>query len=104
MEGKSINLVEAIFMVAMVIIVEIIEIVVTFFIGAGELAKWIINIIFWFPVRFWLKIKGVRNEYYTTAFFVEFIPFLNTLPIKSVVLAIVIHRHNKKIRENESDY
>lgn len=90
-------------MVSMVAIVEIIEIIVTFFVGAGELVKWIINVILWFPVRFWLKIKGVGAEYYTTAFFVEFIPFINALPIKSVVLAIAIRRHNKKVRDYEDN-
>jgi len=101
---KHINIVEAILAVGVVALVEIVEIIVTFLVGAGELVKWIINIIFWFPVRFWLKIKGVEGEYYTTAFFVEFIPLLNTLPIKSVALAIAIYRHNKKIKKNELGY
>lgn len=98
---KRVNIVEFFLVVSFVFIVELVELAVTFFVGPGELVKWIINIIFWFPVRFWLKIKGVAGKYYDTAFFVEFIPFINALPIKSVVLIIAIYRHNKQVNNNE---
>lgn len=97
--NQKINIVEAVFVAALVVLAEALEVVVTFFLGAGELVKWVTNIAVWLPVQLWLRIKGMRGEYYAVATVVEFIPFLNTLPIKSITLIVTIYRHNRQFKD-----
>ena len=96
MEDKKINIVEAGVVVCALLLTELFEMAITFLLPAvGELIKWMTNIVIWIPIQFWLRIKGMRQDYYAAASLVEFIPFLNALPIKTAALLITIYIHNK---------
>lgn len=96
MENKKINVIEAGIVVCALLLTELFEMVITFLLPAvGELVKWIVNIAIWIPIQFWLRIKGMRQDYYAIAAVVEFIPFINALPIKTVALLVTIYIHNK---------
>lgn len=95
--AKKINIVEAGFVVILVIITEILEFILTFLPVVGELVKWFVNTVAWLTVQFWLKIKGIRGDFYLIASLIEFIPFLNALPTKSITLILTIYWHNKSV-------
>ncbi len=92
--GSKIGLIESFILVGFVALAELIEMVVTFAIGPGEVVKWIINIIVWLPVQFWLLFRGARGELYAASVLIEFIPFLNALPLKTILLISTIYIHN----------
>jgi len=93
--AKKIDGVEAFLIVSWVAVIEIIEFFLTFIFGIGEIPKIFTNIFAWIPIQFWLKMRGVRGDYYLASALVEFIPFVNVLPTKTVLLLITIYLHNR---------
>ena len=91
---SKIGLIESFFLVGFVAIAEILELIVTIAIGPGEVVKWLINIIVWLPVQFWLLFRGARGDLYALSVLIEFIPFVNALPIKTALLITTIYIHN----------
>ena len=94
MNKGKIGLIEATFVVGIVALVEVLEVFVTFAFGVGEVVKWLVNIAIWLPVQFWLMFKGARGDLYAISVLVEFIPFINILPTKTVLLITTIYIHN----------
>jgi len=94
MNKSKIGLIEATFVVGIVALVEILEVILTFAFGVGEVVKWLVNIAVWLPVQFWLMFKGARGDLYAISILIEFIPFLNALPIKTALLIATIYIHN----------
>ncbi len=91
---SKIGLIESFILVGFVAVAEILELIVTFAIGPGEVVKWLMNIIVWLPVQFWLLFRGARGDLYALSVLIEFIPFINALPIKTALLITTIYIHN----------
>lgn len=97
MNNDKINSVEAMFVVLLVAMVEVLEVILSFIPIAGDIVKWFINVIVWIPVQLWLRMKGARGDIYVAASIIEFIPLLNALPIKTTMLITTIILHNRGI-------
>lgn len=69
---------------------DLIELIITFVFldlaGAGELIKWGINIFVWIILFFWLQGTKVRQTYIALGSLGEFIPIINSLPLRTVAL------------------
>ncbi|HCX44996.1 TPA: hypothetical protein DGT35_00070 [Patescibacteria group bacterium] len=91
---SKIGLIESFILVSFVAIAELLELIVTLAVGPGEVVKWFINIIVWLPVQFWLLFRGARGDLYALSVLIEFIPFVNALPIKTALLITTIYIHN----------
>jgi len=64
MANDKINTVEAALVILPVALIEVLEVILTFFPVVGDIIKWIGNIIVWIPIQLWLRWKGARGDLY----------------------------------------
>lgn len=89
--GK-ISLVEGIIMVMITATADLIEIVLTFF-GLNPLSV-VIDVPVTFIIQFWLMMKGSRWTWALAGNLIEFIPYLDFLPIRTGTLLVTIYLSN----------
>ncbi len=92
-DEPKISGIEAMLMLGVCLFFDGMDIVATFLnilFGGGEIIKIFINAIA-FPILFlWVKLKGVGTLSMVAGNIMEFIPLVNTLPIRTITMAIVI--------------
>lgn len=93
-QGK-ISLAEAVLMLMITGAADLLEFLLTFAVGVGEIVKWFIDIPTWFIIQFWLMIKGVRGTWFLAGSLLELIPVINALPIRTLTMVITIYLANK---------
>lgn len=59
--------------------------------GTGEFIKFFIGIIASAIIFFWAIMKGVRSLWVATGGILELVPFINTLPLYTITMAITIY-------------
>lgn len=89
--GK-ISLVEGIIMVMITLTADIIEIILTFF--ALNPLSIVIDVPVTFIIQFWLWMKGSKWAWALAGNLIEFIPYVDFLPIRTVTLLITIYLSN----------
>lgn len=89
--GK-ISLVEGIIMVMITLTADIIEILLTFF--ALNPLSVIIDVPTIAIIQFWLWMKGSKGTWALAGNLIEFIPYLDFLPIRTTTLLITIYLSN----------
>lgn len=89
--GK-VSLVEGIIMVMITLTADIIEIILTFF--ALNPLSVVIDVPTTAIIQFWLWMKGAKGTWALAGNLIEFIPYLDFLPIRSVTLLITIYLTN----------
>ena len=100
-----INGVEAVFMILVCLFFDAMDGIATLFdifVGAGEFIKLFINAIASSILYFWITMKGVRPVWTFAGAGLEFIPFANALPIRTLTMTITIYmdwhpQHAEKI-------
>ncbi|MBI2013167.1 MAG: hypothetical protein HYS88_01840 [Candidatus Colwellbacteria bacterium] len=90
-KGK-VSLVEGIIMVMIVATADIVEIILTFF-GLNPLSI-IIDFPVTFTIQFWLWMKGSKWTWALAGNLVEFIPYVDFLPIRTATLLLTIYLSN----------
>ena len=86
--------VEAAFMVFVCLFFDGVDAVATLldiYFGAGEFIKIINNAVASVILYFWVTMKDMRPMWMLIGGAVEFIPFANTLPLRTVAMAITIY-------------
>jgi hypothetical protein len=91
-EKGKVSLVEGIIMVMIVATADIIEIILTFF-GLNPLSI-IIDVPVAFTIQFWLWMKGSKWTWALAGNLIEFIPYVDFLPIRTVTLLLTIYLSN----------
>lgn len=89
--GK-ISLVEGIIMVMITATADLIEIILTFF-GLNPLSI-VIDVPITFIIQFWLMMKGSRWTWALAGNLLEFIPYVDFLPVRTGTLIITIYLSN----------
>ncbi len=89
--GK-ITLVEGIIMVMITLSADLIEVILTFF-GLNPLSI-VIDVPVTFIIQFWLMMKGSKWTWALAGNLIEFIPYLDFLPIRTGTLLITIYLSN----------
>lgn len=89
--GK-ISLVEGIVMLMITLTADIIEIILTFF--ALNPLSVVIDVPTTAIIQFWLWMKGAKGTWALAGNLIEFIPYLDFLPIRTVTLLITIYLSN----------
>jgi len=56
--------------------------------------SFLINLFVWAGIQFWLIMKGERGSWFLAGSILEFIPFINILPLRTVTCAISIYLAN----------
>ncbi len=90
----KINGVEAVFMILLCLFFDALDALATLFdafVGAGEFIKLFINAIASPILYFWITIKGVSPMWTFAGAGLELIPIANTLPIRTLTMAITIY-------------
>lgn len=88
---KKIGLIEGFFMFAIVIIADIIDIVLKFVLLSDF---GVIDIPVTFIIQLWLTMKGARWAWALAGNLVEFIPYIDTLPIRTATLIVAVYLTN----------
>ena len=91
-EKGKVSLVEGIIMFMIVATADIIEIILTFF-GLNPLSI-IIDVPVAFTIQFWLWMKGSKWTWALAGNLIEFIPYVDFLPIRTVTLLLTIYLSN----------
>lgn len=103
----KINGVEALIMISVAALFDIADFLATFLdmlFGAGELVKFFINIAASATLWLWAIMRGVSSTRMLAGSLLEFIPIVNTLPMRTVATASTIwldwHPKEAEIAEN----
>jgi len=56
--------------------------------------SWFINFFVWAIIQLWLILKGVRNLWFFSGSLLEYIPFIDVLPIRTATIIAVIFMAN----------
>lgn len=91
-EKGKISLVEGIIMVVIVATADIIEIILTFF--ALNPLSIVIDVPVTFIIQFWLWMKGSKWTWALAGNLIEFIPYVDFLPIRTATLLLTIYLSN----------
>lgn len=100
-EGPKISLVEGILMLMIVIPVDILEVIVALIslipvIGQIALVvMWFADPIVLFIIQFWLIMKGLKGLWALAGNLLEFIPYVDALPLRTIGLIITIYLANR---------
>lgn len=89
--GK-ISLVEGIIMVMITLSADLIELILTLF-GLNPLSI-VIDVPVTFIIQFWLMMRGSKWTWALAGNLIEFIPYLDFLPIRTVTLLVTIYLSN----------
>lgn len=85
---------EAFIMLMLCVLFDMVGIFATFLtvvFGIGEFIKFFIGIVASAIIFFWAMMKGVRALWIATGGILELIPFINTLPLYTITMAITIY-------------
>ena len=97
---QKINLAEAMFMVAVCGLADLAEFFITVFLldlgGAGEFIKWPIDLVIWPIMAIWLKMKGVRQTWFTVGSLIELIPVADAFPTRTIAIIATIKIANSE--------
>ena len=99
---------EALFMVGLCAMFDLIDFGASFLdvaLGAGEFVKIFNNVIASSVIFFWAMMKGVRPTWTLVGGFVEFIPLVNALPIRTgtMIATIIAERSREKLEAHEGE-
>ncbi|MFA5173161.1 MAG: hypothetical protein WC435_02065 [Candidatus Paceibacterota bacterium] len=64
---------------------------------------WLINTFIFGFVYLWLIIKGARGAWFLAGGLIEFIPFINLLPVKTVTVIIAISLSNNPVLKKATE-
>ncbi len=100
-EAPKINGIEGAVMVGVCILFDVADFFATFLdalFGAGELVKFFINAFASVVLWLWATMKGVGAERTLVGNLLEFVPIINTLPIRTIAMlaTIWLDRHPKQ--------
>lgn len=106
-EQPKINGIEGAVMVGVCILFDIADFFATFLdalFGIGELVKFFINVVASVVLWLWATMKGVGAERTLVGNLFEFVPIMNTLPIRTIAMlaTIWLDRHPKQAAIAES--
>lgn len=97
---NKISLAESMFMVAICGLADLAEVIITVVLldlgGAGEVVKYFIDPIVWAIIGFWLKLKGVRQTWFTVGSLIELIPFADVFPTRTIAILATIKVANSE--------
>lgn len=84
---------EGALMIGLAGVFDLLDFLATFldgFFGAGEVVKFFINVIASVTLWLWAMIKGVGPERTLAAALMEFVPLINTLPLRTAATAATV--------------
>jgi len=88
---KKISLVEGFLMIVLCLTADIVEALTTFIgFGIGEVIDIFVNLAIWPVIQLWLTIKGVKSNWFLAGSLIEFLPFLNAFPTRTITMIITI--------------
>ena len=94
---QKINRVEFVFVVLLVLMAEIAEGLMEVFLPVlGQVINVFWSSFVWLTIQFYLKIREARGVWYFVGSLVDYIPYINVLPIKTVSLIATIIIHNRE--------
>ena len=97
---QKVGLAESMFMVAICGLADLFEFVITVilldFAGAGEFMKYFIDIVVWPIMAIWLKMKGVRQTWFTVGSLIELIPVADAFPTRTIAIIATIKIANSE--------
>lgn len=85
---------EAFIMIMLCVLFDIAGIIATLFdavFGAGEFIKFFMGVVASAIIFFWAMMKGVRALWIAVGGMLELVPFINTLPLYTITMAITIY-------------
>lgn len=102
---QKINKVEFVFVVTLVLMAEIAEGLMEAFLPVlGQFINIFWSSFIWLTIQFYLKIREARGVWYFVGSLIDYVPYINILPIKTVSLIATIIIHNREAAAEASGH